>query len=264
MPEYININEDEISKPIYRIIGFDSLVGIFQSKQMAFVKPEKWDDPFENLIAKTKIYMGSTFIDVGIRETPHGTCWTRRSVSDAIWRIYSHDKKSVRIKSTPAILCRNITKGLKGYPKSKLFIGKVEYLKTNEIRGKAKEFTKGVISGDPDRVVAQSLLFKRNSFSHEEEVRVLVIDHDNISMDGVLNINVDPHEIIQNVQIDSRAPSEIVEVYTNYLKNVLHFNGYVGKSTLYDVPKPMTVKVKTTMKTTMKTKMKKKIKIKYK
>ena len=252
MYEYINMSDDEISRPIYRIVNFDRLVSLFQSNKMTFVKPEKWDDPFENYIAKTKIDMGSSFLDVGIRKNPHGTCWTIKSVSDAIWKIYSHDKKSVRIKSTPEILCRNITKGLKGYPKSKLFIGKVEYLKTDEIKKKAKEFTKGVIPGDRDKVVAQSLLFKRNSFSHEEEVRVLVIDHDDISTDGVLNIKVDPHEIIQSIEIDSRASSETVDAYADYLKNVLHFNGYVRKSTLYDIPKPMTVKVK------------KKIKIKYK
>ena len=60
MSEYININGNEISKPIYRIISFDKLVGIFQSNQMAFVKPEKWDDPFENIIAKTKIALGTS------------------------------------------------------------------------------------------------------------------------------------------------------------------------------------------------------------
>jgi len=137
-----------------------------------------------------------------------------------------------------------------------LFIGTVEYLTTNQIKGKAKKFTKGVISGDSDKVVAESLLFKRNSFSHEEEVRVLVIDKDDIGTDGVLSINVDPHEIIQSVLIDSRAPSELVDVYTDYLKNALHFNGNVGKSTLYDVPKPMMMKYK------MKKKMKQKIKYK--
>jgi hypothetical protein len=256
MDEYINMSDDEISKPIYRIISFDRLVRMFQTNKMTFVKPEKWDDPFENFIAKTKIYMGSSFLDVGIRKNPHGACWTRKSVSDAIWRIYSHDKKSVRIKSTPKIICRNIAKGLQDYPNSKLFIGKVEYLTTNQIKEKAKTFTKGVISGDSGRVVAESLLFKRNSFSHEKEVRVLVIDQDDISKDGVLSINVDPHEIIQSVLIDSRAPSELVDVYTNYLENALHFNGNVGKSTLYDVPKPMIMKYK------MKKKIRKKIKYK--
>ncbi len=252
MSEYLNINDDEISKPIYRIISFDRLVSIFKSNQMAFVKPEKWDDPFENIIAKTKIDMGtsmaSSSLEVGIRKNSHGTCWTRRSTSDAIWRIYSHDKKAVRIKSTPEVISRNITKWLQTYPMSKLFIGKVEYLTTDQIKIKAKEFAKRILSGESSKAAAESLLFKRRSFSHEEEVRVLVIDQHDISKDGMLYINVDPHDLIQSVVIDSRAPTELVDVYTTYLKRELKFSGNVSKSTLYNIPKPIIVKIKRKLK----------------
>jgi len=253
MSEYINISDDEIYSPIYRIISFERLVQIFKSTQMAFVKPEKWDDPFENFIAKTKIdlgtSMGSSFLELGIRKNSHGTCWTRKAISDAIWRIYSHDKKSVRIKSTPEVISRNIIKGLKIYTKSKLFIGKVEYLTTDQIKTTAKKFAKSALSGESCKAAAEALLFKRNSFSHEEEVRVLIIDQHDVSKDGVLNINVDPHDLIQSVVIDSRAPPELVDVYTVYLKYVLKFNGNVSKSTLYDIPKPIKVKIKRKLKT---------------
>lgn len=255
MSEYINISGDEIYSPIYRIISFERLVQIFKSTQMAFIKPENWDDPFENIIAKTKIDMGTelaeSFFESGIRNNSHGNCWTKKPISDAIWRIYSHDKKAVRIKSTPDVISRNITNGLHGYPNSKLYIGKVEYLYTNQIKAKAKIFAKGVMSGDLCKAAAESLLFKRKAFSHEEEVRVLIIDQHDISRDGILNINVDPHDLIQSVVIDSRAPTELVDVYSTYLKNELKFKGNISKSTLYDIPKPIKVKIK------------RKIKIKY-
>jgi hypothetical protein len=262
MSEYINISDAEISKPIYRIISFDRLVRIFQSNQMTFVKPEKWDDPFENIIAKTKIdlgtSMGSSFLELGIRKNSHGTCWTRKAISDAIWRIYSHDKKAVRIKSTPEVISRNIRKGLEIYPKSKLFIGKVEYITLDQVKTKAKEFAKRALSGESSKAAAESLLFKRNSFSHEDEARVLIIDQHDISKDGMLNIKVDPHDLIQSVVIDSRAPTELVDVYTAYLKNVLEFNGHVSKSTLYDIPKPIKVKIKSKLKAKRKIKVKRK------
>ena len=258
MSEYINISDDEIYSPIYRIISFERLVQIFKSTQMAFVKPEKWDDPFENIIAKTLIDMGTelseSFFESGIRNNSHGNCWTKRSLSDAIWRIYSNDKKAVRIKSTPNIISRNITNGLLGCPNSKLFIGKVEYLNTNQIKAKAKIFAKGVMSGDKCRAAAESLLFKRKAFSHEEEVRVLIIDQHDISRDGVININVNPHDLIQSVVIDSRAPAELVDVYTSYLKNDLNFKGSISKSTLYDTPKPIKVKLKRKIKKKIKKK----------
>jgi hypothetical protein len=246
--EYINISGDDISKPIYRIISFEKLVGIFQSKQMTFVKPDKWDDPFENFIAKTIINLEtgkeSSFRDLGTRKNLHGTCWTRKATSDAIWRIYSHDKRAVRIESTPEVILRNISKWLKDYPKSKLYIGKVDYITNDQIKKKAIDYARRVRSGELCRAAAESLLYKREPFSHEDEVRVLLMDQHDISKDGVLNINVDPHEIIQSVEIDPRASTELVDVYTAYLKNVIKFKGNISKSKLYDVPRRIIVKWK--------------------
>lgn len=242
MPEYIGIGEDDRSKPIYRIISFDRLVRIFQSNQMSFVKPEKWDDPYENLIAKTHVDLGtsqaSSLLEVGIRNDSHGNCWTQQPDSDAIWRIYSSDKKCVRIESTPKVISSNIKKGLCSYPKSRLFIGKVDYIPDDQIKIKVKEFAKKVRSGvDLCKAAAESLLFKRKSFEHEDEVRVLIIDQDGISKHGVLNVKVDPHHLIQSVEIDSRAPKELVDVYKVYLEKELIFKGNISQSPLYDKPR---------------------------
>ncbi len=73
---------------------------------------------------------------------------------------------------------------------------------------------------------------------------MLIIDQDNVSKDGILNVNVNPQDLIQSVVIDSRAPKELVDVYTSYLKNELYFKGNVRRSTLYDTPKPIKVKFK--------------------
>jgi hypothetical protein len=248
MSEYINISGDDISKPIYRIISFEKLVGIFQSKQMTFVKPDKWDDPFENVIAKTiiKLETGNepSFRDLGIRKNSHGTCWTRKATSDSIWRIYSHDKRAVRIESTPEIISRNISQWLKNYPKSKLYIGTVDYIPNKQIKQKAIDYARRVRSRELFKAAAESLLYKREAFSHEEEVRVILIDQYDMSKDGVLNVNLDPHDIIQSVEIDPRASAEIVDVYTNYLRNVIKFKGNISKSKLYDAPRRLIVKWK--------------------
>jgi hypothetical protein len=186
MIEYINLSDSDIIKPIYRIISFDRLIKLFNSNSLTLVKPGKWDDPFENIISKTKIYTENSFVEVGLRDNVHGICWSKRSVSDAMWRIYSSDKKAVRIKSTPEIISRNVDSWLKSHSNSKCFIGKVDYITTKDIRQKAKDFTKRVMAGKTERSIAESLLFKRNSFSHEEEIRVILIDNDGASTNGLL------------------------------------------------------------------------------
>lgn len=248
MTDYINIEEKGISKPIYRIISFERLVELFKFKQMAFVKPEKWDDPFENIIAKTKINLGTamaeSFFESGIRNSSYGNCWTSKPVSDALWRIYSQDKKSVRIKSTPEILSRNIEKWLERHPNYRLYIGRVEYLKTIQIKAKAKAFAKSARSGDLCRAAAESLLFKREAFSHEDEVRVLMIDQHNGGSDHLIKVDIDPHDIIRTVVIDSRASEEVVDMYSTYLIEKFKYRRSISKSTLYDMPNPIIVKFK--------------------
>ena len=185
-----------------------------------------------------------SFRDLGIRKESHGTCWTRKATSDAIWRMYSHDKRAVRIESTPEVILRNISKWLKDYPKSKLYIGKVEYITNDQIKKKAIDYSRRVRSGDLCRAAAESLLYKREPFSHEDEVRVLLIDQHDMSKDGMLNIKVDPHDIIQSVEFDPRTSTELVDVYTAYLTNEIKFKGNISKSKLYDVPRRIIVKWK--------------------
>lgn len=241
MSEYIGISGDDISKPIYRIISFEILVRIFQTNQISLLKPENWDDKYENIIAKTMFKLGTEmangYFEPGIGNNSHASCWTKIPTSDAIWRIYSKDKKCVRIESTPEVISRNISKWIHCYTNSKLYIGEVVYLPENNIKNEVIKYGKIFQSGDRCKAAAMALLYKRDPFEHEKEVRVIVIDQDNNSKNGALNISIDPHNIIKSVEIDSRAPSEIVDVYMEYLKSSLKFKGSVSRSKLYDKPR---------------------------
>ena len=242
LAEYIGLNKDDISKPIYRIISFERLIELFKTKKMTFVKPkkwEKWDDPHENIIGKTIFNLGSILaessLDPGITYNSHGNCWTTIASSDAIWRIYSKDNKSVRVESTPEVISCKISESLKKYPKSKLYIGKVIYYCENNIGEKVKEYGRIYRSGDICKAAAMALLYKRDSFKHEDEIRVVVIDQHDQSNNGILSISVDPDDMIKSVEIDSRASGEIVDVYECYLRNELNFKGTISRSKLYDV-----------------------------
>ena len=50
-------NEEEIidyNTPIYRIFPLDRLLESLKDKQFCLVKPEKWDDPYENVVLNSK------------------------------------------------------------------------------------------------------------------------------------------------------------------------------------------------------------------
>lgn len=244
MGAFIDLGDADLDRPIYRFSTFARLIEHFRTTQMAFVRSEKWDDPFENYIVGVKFMRGSGTLDLGLRHTLHGSCWTRKSVSDAMWRIYSPDKTAVRIRSTPRILGKCLDSGLAKYPNSKWFIGRVEYLPQSRILKNASSLARRIFKDKSEVAAARSLLFKRHSFSHEDEVRVLVLDRHQKSQRGLLKVTLDPYEAVQSVLIDSRASDDLVYVYASFLKEKLGFKGRVSKSALYAPPGRLVVKLR--------------------
>jgi len=241
MPSFLNLTQTELEKPIYRIVSFERLVELFTSRKMVLVHPTKWDDPFETHVISAKFRIGDATTERAHRRVIHGQCWTTKSQSDALWRIYSPNKDAVRIRTTPKILGEALAQSLEKLPRSKWFIGKVAYLPQKDLVGRATELAAAMLEDRSEASAAQSLLFKRNSFSHESEIRSLVVDRHNRAKSGLLPLDIDPHKLIQSVYIDSRAPSSMVDVYLRHLSIELKFKGKVGRSTLYDPPKELVV-----------------------
>jgi len=235
---FIDLNDKEKQKPIYRYIDFYRVIQMFKNKELVFTLPKLWDDPFESYIIDSDIkHSINSKSYLQYKYIVHGSCWTRKTVSDAMWRIYSPHKMAVRIKTKPILLGNMLESALKKYPRSSWYIGKVQYLTQKKILEIAKSYVEQLDSENRDIIAAKSLLIKRRAFSHEQEVRVIIIDRHRKSNKGILKIKLNPYEIIQSILIDSRAPDELLDVYSNYLKNELKYNGRISKSILY---KPLT------------------------
>jgi hypothetical protein len=243
MDPYINYGKNELDRPIYRFTTFSRLIEFFRTGEFALTTTSKWDDPFENFIVGVRFKIGRGTLDLALRHVVHGSCWTRKSVSDALWRIYSPDKLSVRIGSTPRLLGASLKGALAKYPRSKWFIGRVQYLPQGSIVRSAAALARRILQDKSETAAARSVLIKRRSFAHEDEVRVLVIDRHLKSKGGILKVKVDPHEIVRSIMIDSRAPKEVVEMYRTHLKEQLGFRGRISKSTLYDLPDRLVVEL---------------------
>lgn len=91
----------DTGQSIFRIIPFDALLQLFNEKKNTIVKTSLWEDSYENFILKENIiYHNKTSKLATIQERLFGQCWTTKQTSDALWRIYSPDRNSVRIKTT--------------------------------------------------------------------------------------------------------------------------------------------------------------------
>jgi len=131
----INLTDDELDKPVYRIMPVYRLLEGLESKQQVLVKPYKWDDPFENMLLSSdvKLSSGESGTMPELRDSVYGQCWTLHKETDAMWRIYSNDNNGVKIKSTPRKLLDALKVSDLRFSDIQCFIGKVCYLNQKDL-----------------------------------------------------------------------------------------------------------------------------------
>ena len=230
---YINLTKAELSKPIYRIMPVHRLFESFENNNLTLVEPEKWDDPFENLLLKGLIDPLSLNAKISkiTRNSIYGQCWTLHRETDAMWRIYSPDKQGVKVRTTMYKLLDSLLASSGTNQKSSCYIGKVNYLSQKELVNKLTG-----ISGMYGEDAAKSLLYKRTEFKHEREVRLIYTM--NSTTGNIHNFNIDPNDIFDEVVFDPRMNDHIYQAYNEAIKS----KGYkksVRKSVMYQLPKEL-------------------------
>ncbi|MDO3510226.1 DUF2971 domain-containing protein [Ralstonia pseudosolanacearum] len=216
-------------KYLYRIQSFDRVVEIFERKELYLAHPSSWEDPYESRLkheASNALF---------------AQCWSINPQSDAMWRIYSPDRLGLRVKSTRENLRAAIREGLKK-DGLKYRLGDVEYLPQKELNQRLLDLAETLKESFTPATAANSLQWKRRAFEHEREVRLIAYRKEvSANPQSGLRIKIDPHELIDDILIDPRAPSEFVDAFKFYLKNKIGFQGEVGRSLLYAEQKPIEV-----------------------
>lgn len=216
---------------LYRVVSFDRAAEIITGKQLFFASPSTWDDPFERVL-KTPA-----------NQALFAQCWSRKAVSDAMWRIYSPHSLGVRISTTRERLQQAIAAARSINPNLSYAILDVEYLKQEEITQRLEKIHQDLKNSFSPSLAMESLFMKRLAFDHERETRAVIVDEG--SLTGApkkgISIPVDPFKLLTSIWIDPRAPNEVLNAYKYYLKEKLGFPGKVARSGLYAVPDDLTV-----------------------
>ncbi len=234
---YLNIRKSERENHVFRIMSLSRLFELFEGRKNTLVKPHKWDDPFENFILgmKAELPTGER-IEFGQRHSFYGQCWTLTASSDAMWRIYSGDKRSVRIRSRIRKLVETFDRTAVGM----VFAGKVQYLSTDEMVTWARRLFRRAAVPDV-HVIAKTLLVKRKAFSHEDEVRLLYFEG---QPGGELYAyRVDANSLIEDIAVDPRLTDEEAAQIIQEVRTRTGFRGRITQSNLYAPPSEMVLRL---------------------
>lgn len=245
----INITENDLDKSIYRIFSMKRLIEMFADRKLYLPKVNSWEDVYENFFLKSN-FTNEGYDIIGLKkdsELYFGQCWCFIEDSDAMWRIYSHEKQSIRLKTTMRKLfatvasmenCGIIMDSGLG-PILDTFIGVVNYKSKEELDVWKKEQIIKMEEFESKNI--ESLFIKRDNFKHESEVRVIYCAEESdskIKPDSIVPLvgfKINPHEFIEEIAFDPRADDSYFKAFKEYLINELKIPGNkITKSKLYD------------------------------
>lgn len=237
---YINLTNDLLDKPIYRIMPIHRFLQLLEEKKLTLVKPKKWDDPFENALLNCVIETsaGETG-SFSAKDCVYGQCWTFHRETDAMWRIYSHDKDGVRISTTPRKLLAALQEAEPKHHNVKCFIGKVSYLSQKKLLPKLQSIDLLNSNGSG---IAESLLYKRTAFKHENEIRLIYSGDYNACVSDIFQFDIDPTTLLDKVLFDPRMEKNLKQAYVLAIRKK-GCRTKVKRSTLYDVPTKLVFKL---------------------
>lgn len=236
MSNEIRITRRDWWRPVHRYVSVEHFLELFVRRQNTLVAPRKWDDPFENVLERVRYRRktdGTTF-PFPLRDRAYGQCWTLREDHDAAWRCYLPGRHGVQITSTIRSLYISLQHAEPSYPTMSCFIGRVAYHKKawfSDLSRIARIYKRG-----GTRRHVETLLWKRDSFRWESEVRLLYLDPRNRTHGDLFRYPVDPRTLITRVTFDPRMSTDLAGVFEQLLRNKLEYPGEIIHSSLYTGP----------------------------
>lgn len=230
---YLNLPAEDRDRYIYRIISVDRFKELLQGRHNTLVKPSSWGDPFENFILKSRVRLETgELASMDFHDQYYAQCWTLQTASDAMWRIYSPNALSVRVRTTIRGLAESLSATEGEWAGISVFIGRVQYLSNNKLL----DFAQNVFRDGSPRKFAETLLVKRPAFRHEREIRLIFFQRDaSRKRQPLYPYPLNSTRLIDQVMTDPRLTSEQTDRLHCQIRE-MGFQGPLKRSLLYAPP----------------------------
>ena len=256
MIQFVNITEAEFLKKklVYKYMPLENALRTLETQSLWFTNPESWKDPFEKRFLNAKYISKGKEAAFNWKDRLFCTCVTQTISSEAFWHTYSQGEIGVEFRIDRAVLLDELKKHSSTYD---IFIGKVEYMKTTDIKQELKKipFNPPISVGvNTNEFASRLFLLKRNAFRYEDELRIILLKQNKTQEKGItLKYNCDNTKLIRRIILDPNLKEytykTLKEVFvskygfTPITKKDSTIYSRVIKSQLYTSPKIETLKI---------------------
>jgi hypothetical protein len=244
IPKLIVGEELTTDDKVYRYINLKQFLYYIENNKTYLTRISSWDDTWEAPSRKipTQQYNGKLEFPLYCASMDlFGQCWTLKTESDAMWRIYSPLKDGIKIGTS--IKKFELIEGLKHSVIHKvLYYGNLKegLERAKNISGFGQMFADGLI--------------KRDAFEHEKEVRLITRNDERmigkyIAEGDFLEYELEYKDFIEEIVIDPRADDYFVDTIKSYCKRAglkiipyksdLYYDNIFEKTSLVQVWRPV-------------------------
>ena len=188
----------KVSGFVYHLLPWPYAKAILENRKLRLSPIRSWRDPYEKWWCDQLLKRD----DLSIKNA-YGMCWTTNSFDEPHWRMAAFERRD------PIVRIRCKTKDLLGAGENsarrktgELYLGKLRYCQTKRLEELSS--CKLHFQHDaPKRIAATMLLYKRNAFKFENEVRLLWLDEGDPA--GEFFIDIEPGNTISQVMTSPYA-----------------------------------------------------------
>jgi hypothetical protein len=224
-----------LDTPIYRFLPWRWAKDFLVDGNLALVRPENWDDPFELINHPFRIQVSDRHGRKAQRELMgsdfqvFSQSWTTANMADTMLRAYSkltpgtsddrtqqtpfapefHENEAIQISTTIGKLLAAIDSSMQDNSAFEyLYMVKVAYMSETALAERVvSTYAHGPDTGEDPACVASLLSVKRDAYIAENEVRPIVMLNDLAKNYTILKIKIDPQHFIDSISIDPRIGS---------------------------------------------------------
>ncbi|BBB10638.1 hypothetical protein [Sphingopyxis sp. EG6] len=252
---------ENLDQEVRRIFPLGRLLDAVKNKEMALVRPRIWEDPREDAPSLCMLDGRGLTPAKGQRQLADylapawAQCWSLNPGSDTLLRAYSRvrldenrrnaDRLNEGVTVTTTV--RHLLAASEGWhaegADAHVVAGGVEYLTDKEIWQRIVNACNGEHGPGFFQTVqgrAESLLWKRHYFAHEQEVRFMLISREwsqDQPVPDVRAMRIDPNMLFRSISFDPRLQpfeaneraSELREAgYEGEIRPDLSYQGMLG------------------------------------
>lgn len=230
--EFLNIEDPGIflnSTPVlFKYMPLENAISTLEKHTIWLANPGTWKDPFE----KRFLFANYSKTSGKVNSFPYfertfAACLTCNSSSEAQWNAYSENEIAIRFKINTKVLLEQLDEFALNHPKYKVFFGKVEYHKREEIKTELSKLSfeeeargktiKKSLHSIP--FCARLLLLKRKDFEYEDEYRIIVFKDVKSKADGIgFKYSCDNNVIFPLLTISPSVKHNVEKMLKEYLK----------------------------------------------